>query len=60
VFEEQIAGHVAGGRLIRALDSWCVTFPACHLYYPSRRQATPALVALVKVLRARPDHKPST
>lgn len=53
LFEDQVADHVAAGRLVRVLTAWCVTFPGCHLYYPSRRQTSPALAALVEALRAR-------
>lgn len=53
LFEDQVADHVAAGRLVRVLEAWGVTFPGCHLYYPSRRQAPPALAALVEALRIR-------
>jgi DNA-binding transcriptional LysR family regulator len=53
VFEYQAAEHIAAGRLLRVLDDWCPSFPGFHLYYPSRRQTTPALAALVEALRYR-------
>jgi len=53
VFEYQAADHIAAGRLVRVLDDWCPSFPGFHLYYPSRRQTTPALAALVDALRYR-------
>ena len=53
VFEYQAADHIAAGRLVRVLDDWCPSFPGFHLYYPSRRQTTPALAALVDALRCR-------
>jgi DNA-binding transcriptional LysR family regulator len=43
--------HVAAGRLRRVLDDWCPTFPGYHLYYPSRRQASPAFALVVEALR---------
>jgi DNA-binding transcriptional LysR family regulator len=38
-------------RLIRVLDDWCAPFSGYHLYYPSRRQQTPAFTLLVDALR---------
>lgn len=54
VFEGQVAGHVAEGRLIRVLAEGCPPFPGYYLYYPSRRQRSPALAALVEALRYKP------
>lgn len=51
--EEQVEVHLADGRLIRVLDDWCPPFPGYHLYYPSRRQHTPAFALLVDALRYR-------
>ena len=45
--------HLADGRLVRVLADWCPPFPGYHLYYPSRRQATPAFALLVDALRYR-------
>lgn len=53
VYEEQIADHVAEGRLIQVLKEWCPIFPGCYLYHPSRRQIPPALAALIDVLRVK-------
>jgi DNA-binding transcriptional LysR family regulator len=39
--------------LIRVLEDWCPPFPGYHLYYPSRRQHTPAFSLLVEALRYR-------
>jgi DNA-binding transcriptional LysR family regulator len=33
------------------LDRWCVPFPGYHLYYPNRRQPSPAFAALVAWLK---------
>jgi DNA-binding transcriptional LysR family regulator len=52
--DDMIADHVAAGRLQRVLADWCPTFPGYHLYYPSRRQASPAFVVAVEALRAGP------
>jgi DNA-binding transcriptional LysR family regulator len=51
--EDQVLGHLRKRRLVRVLDDWCPPFPGYHLYYPSRRQFSPALSVLVDVLRYR-------
>lgn len=51
--EDQALPHMAEGRLIRVLADWCAPFPGYHLYYPSRRQPTPAFALLVDALRYR-------
>ncbi len=53
LFEDQVAGEIEQGKLIRVLDDWCPPFPGYHLYYPSRRQLTPAFALLVEALRFR-------
>jgi DNA-binding transcriptional LysR family regulator len=51
--EDQVQTHLAKGRLIRVLEDWCPPFPGYHLYYPSRRQQTPAFAVLAAALRYR-------
>lgn len=51
--EDQVHAHLADGRMVRVLADWCPPFPGYHLYYPSRRQATPAFSLLVDALRYR-------
>lgn len=51
--EDQVEAHIADGRLIRVLADWCPSFPGYHLYYPSRRQPTPAFALFVESLRYR-------
>ncbi len=51
--EDMVQEHLADGRLIRVLEDWCAPFSGYHLYYPSRRQLTPALSVLVEALRYR-------
>jgi len=51
--EDQVQMHLADGRLIRVLADWCPPFSGYHLYYPSRRQPTPAFGLLVDALRYR-------
>jgi DNA-binding transcriptional LysR family regulator len=53
--ENQVRAHLADGRLVRVLADWCPPFPGYHLYYPSRRQPTPAFALLVDALRYRGD-----
>ena len=38
---------------MRVLGDWCPPFPGYHLYYPSRRQQSPAFALLVEALRYR-------
>jgi len=53
VFENQVASYLKAGRLKRVLEDWCPPFPGYHLYYPSRRHASPAFPLLVDALRYR-------
>lgn len=49
--EEEFAPHIEEGRLVRVLDEWCPPFAGYYLYYPSRRQPSPAFSLVVKALR---------
>lgn len=51
--EDLVAPHIADGRLVRVLEDWCPLFAGFHLYYPSRRQASPAFALLLEALRYR-------
>lgn len=51
--EDQVKPYVADGRLVRVLEDWCAPFPGYHLYYPSRRQQSPAFTVLVEALKYR-------
>jgi DNA-binding transcriptional LysR family regulator len=51
--EDLVEPYLAEGRLIRVLADWCPPFPGYHLYYPSRRQLSPAFALLVDALRYR-------
>src|SRR6266849_4649085 len=46
-FEGYVRDAVKSGALVSVLDDWCAPFPGPFLYYPSRRQAPPALGAFV-------------
>jgi DNA-binding transcriptional LysR family regulator len=49
--EDELSGHLSNGRLLRLLEDWCPPFAGYHLYYPSRRQPSPAFSLVVKALR---------
>ena len=53
VLEDLAAPHIATGRLVQVLADWCPLFAGYHLYYPSRRQSSPASALLVDALRHR-------
>jgi len=46
--------HVNEGRLVHVLKDWCPPFAGHHLYYPSRRQHSPAFALVVEALRLKP------
>lgn len=51
--EELAHPHIAAGRLKRVLEDWCPYWSGFHLYYPSRRQSSPAFALVVDALRYR-------
>lgn len=53
ILEDAVQPHIAAGRLVRVLEDWCSVFPGYHLYYPSRRQPSPAFALIVDALRYR-------
>jgi DNA-binding transcriptional LysR family regulator len=57
--EDMVREHVEAGRLRQVLEHWCPSFQGYHLYYPSRRQASPAFALLVEALRYRPLPPPA-
>ncbi|MDR1075013.1 MAG: LysR family transcriptional regulator [Xanthomonadaceae bacterium] len=48
--EDLVQAHVKAGRLIRVLSDWCPPYSGYHLYYPSRRQSSPAFTVLREAL----------
>jgi DNA-binding transcriptional LysR family regulator len=52
--EDYVRAEIEAGRLARVLGDWSPPFPGYHLYYPSRRQHSPAFALLVEALRYRP------
>ena len=51
--EDLAQNHLARGRLKRVLEEWCPPWSGYHLYYPSRRQSSPAFALVVNALRHR-------
>jgi DNA-binding transcriptional LysR family regulator len=51
--EDELMAHIVAGRLVRVLEEWCPKFAGYHLYYPSRRQPSPAFSLVVEALRFR-------
>ncbi|WP_332609161.1 LysR family transcriptional regulator [Achromobacter sp. ESBL13] len=49
--EDELMPHIEAGELVRVLEDWCPTFTGYHLYYPSRRQPSPAFSLVLKALR---------
>lgn len=49
--EEEFSPHIEEGRLVRVLKDWCAPFEGYYLYYPSRRQPSPAFSLVVDALR---------
>lgn len=51
--EEEFAPHIEEGRLVRVLEEWCPPFEGYYLYYPSRRQPSPAFSLVLDALRSK-------
>ena len=51
LMEGHVQPHLLRGELVRVLSDWCPPFSGYHLYYPSRRQPSPAFTLLVDALR---------
>jgi DNA-binding transcriptional LysR family regulator len=51
--EGHVRPYLSSGQLVRVLADWCPPFSGYHLYYPSRRQSSPAFSLLVNTLRYR-------
>jgi DNA-binding transcriptional LysR family regulator len=49
-----VAQDIQAGRLTQVLDDWSPFFAGYYLYYPSRRQLTPAMSVIVDAIRHRP------
>jgi DNA-binding transcriptional LysR family regulator len=49
--EDVVQEHLADGCLVPVLEDWCPRFSGYHLYYPSRRQPSPAFALVLNTLR---------
>ena len=54
--EDRVLADVARGELTLILEEYSTPFPGLYLYYPQRRQGTPALRALITYLQDAPRH----
>jgi DNA-binding transcriptional LysR family regulator len=52
--EDMAKQYIESGMLIPALQEWCEPFPGYHLYFPTRRQTSPAFRLFVDALRYQP------
>lgn len=53
--KDMVAHYVAEGSLKSVIEDWCPQFPGYHLYYPSRRQSSPAFKLVVDALRSQEE-----
>ena len=51
LFEDQVATLLTAGALVKVLEDWCPPIPGFFLYYPGRRQVSPALAAFIDAIR---------
>ncbi|MDC5177829.1 LysR family transcriptional regulator [Acinetobacter baumannii] len=49
--EELIQDSLLQGRLVKVLDEYAIAYSGFHLYYPHRRQQSPALKLVIDTLR---------
>lgn len=49
--QDTVANELKNGKLVQVLADWCPPRPAYHLYYPSRRQHSPAFKLVLDALR---------
>jgi DNA-binding transcriptional LysR family regulator len=49
----QVQPYLESGQLVQVLSDWTPPYAGYHLYYPSRRQATPAFGVVLEALRYR-------
>jgi DNA-binding transcriptional LysR family regulator len=54
VFRDLVEAELSSGELVPVLSDWTPPFSGYHLYYPSRRQQSPAFAVLIDALRYRP------
>ena len=51
--EGMVREEIRAKTLIQVLDDWSKPFAGFHLYYPSRRQTSPAFQIIADILRYR-------
>lgn len=51
LLDDELLPYIKEGRLVRVLEDWCLPFAGYHLYYPSRKQPSPAFKLVVDALR---------
>jgi DNA-binding transcriptional LysR family regulator len=51
--EDLARPYISKGQLVWVLDEWSPPWSGYHLYYPSRRQSSPAFAAMIEALRFR-------
>jgi DNA-binding transcriptional LysR family regulator len=49
--QDLVTNDIREGRLVRVLADWCAPRPGYHLYYPTRRQPSPAFALVLQNLR---------
>lgn len=49
--------YIRNGRLIAVLTEWCPWFEGYHIFYPHRREDSPAFMAFLQVLRNRYNNR---
>ncbi len=49
--EDELGSQIDEGRLVRVLEDWCPPFAGYHLYYPRRRQPSPAFSLVLKAVQ---------
>ncbi|ALT78785.1 LysR family transcriptional regulator [Paucibacter sp. KCTC 42545] len=58
VYEQAAREHLSSGRLCQVLGDYCPPGTGFALYYPGRRQASPALRAFIELLNVSPSPHP--
>jgi DNA-binding transcriptional LysR family regulator len=56
--EDELSSQLSDGSLVRVLEDWCPPFTGYHLYYPSRRQPSPAFSLVLRALRLQAGASP--
>ena len=49
--DDMVKAHIEAGRLRYVLEDWFPVHPGLHVFYPHRKQSSPALAAVVDALR---------